>query len=187
MARFTTLTSNLVAKNAVIYGRPSNTDFAEYITGQAYSEKGGVLSVEECYDLPVFPALLNSFGTIGESPLVANTGRFEGHGSGLPVAPPTAAEIAENQEDRQEEQEKQEEELYKKWSEEGHWSICTFAEDEEAGTKLQQKAEFTVASGTTISFSTYAGAPMWRVSFTAGGADTKSVRIFARAFERGKV
>jgi hypothetical protein len=185
MARFTTLNSTKVAESATIYGRPSNTDFAEYITGQAFSEKKGIVRVEECYDLPVFPALLNNDGTLATPPVAENTGRFEGHGAGLPVAPPSSSEIAANQKTRKEEREAKENELYKLWSEEGHWSVCTFAEIQEH-EKPQGLCEFIVKEGVELSFNAYAGAPMWRVSFEAT-AETKLVRIFARAFERGKV
>jgi hypothetical protein len=186
MARFSVLTSSKLAPKGIVYGRPSNTDFAEVITGQAFSERAGTVRVEECYDLPVYPAILNNYGGPATSPLVENTGRFEGHGKGLPVAPPSAAEVAANQKTRTEEREKQENELYEKWAEEGHWSICTWAELQET-SKAQGLAEFAVAAGKTVPFNAYAGAPIWRVVFEAGTEETKSVRVFARAFERGKV
>ncbi len=186
MARFVNLSSVKVAAKATIYSRPANTDFAESITGQAYSEKAGKIIIEECYDLPVFPAVLNEFGVIKEPALVENTGRFEGHKSGLPVAPPTATEIANNQKTRKEQRETQENELYTKWMEEGHWSVCTWNELQETG-KAQGLAEFSIAEGKTIPFNAYAGAQMWRIAFEAGEAETKSVRVYARAFERGKV
>jgi hypothetical protein len=128
----------------------------------------------------VFPAILNNYGTLNTPPIEG-----ESHFEPPRTNPPTAKQITENQEARQKEREEQEEELYEAWMEEGHWSICTYSEEKEAAK--QKPAEFTVKSGETISFGCFAGGPMWRLSFQVGEAETKSVRIFARAFERGKV
>lgn len=184
MARFASLTSTLVVKNKKLTSIPSQTDYADFITGQVYTETAGKLFVEESFDLPVFPGkLINTYGGI-VSPASNATTPSHWEGNKGPTVP-TIKQEEENAKERKESREKEEEKFLEEWAKEGHWSICTYPEEESG--KAQALAEFAVGAKATLSFTAYASAPFWRLTFEAGAADTKELRVYARAFERGKV
>jgi hypothetical protein len=100
--------------------QPMQTDFAEWVSGTAFSEKEGTLEVQAAFDYP---------------------------------------------QDRENEE---------KALEKAHWVLV-------------EKGKFTVKAGESISFLVFAGAPYFRIVWTQGGEDTKKLRIFARAFEMGRI
>ncbi len=194
MARFASLSSSKLSAKTKLTSIPSQTDYAEWITGQAYSEKAGTLWIEESYDLPVFPgSLINEdAGIVLPASNASTPARFEG-ANPKELTDAERATQEEEEQDNQEEREKAREEaeadLLEDWAALGHWSIATYPEYEAAiqeGKKVQTKAEFPVAAKATISFNAYAGAPFWRLAFESG-EETKELRVYARAFERGKV
>jgi hypothetical protein len=55
MAHFVGTTA-LLKKGKVFTSLPAQADFAEWISGTVFSDKGGKLEVQECFDLPVVPS-----------------------------------------------------------------------------------------------------------------------------------
>jgi len=69
-----------------------------------------------------------------------------------------------------------------KWAEEGTWVPASWAEYIEAA---KMPTQWTI-NGESISISAFAGAPYWRVVVTSESEGNK-IKVFAHAFERGRV
>lgn len=182
--RFAKLEPGKVSAKTQVYSLPYQTDYAEFITGQAFADKEGTVFVEETYDLPVNPNF-SAKQLQGVLPPKKELDGSERWGEKPPVI--TQTEYHEEIEKQEKERKEEEEKFIEAWAEKAHWSLCVFTEvQEKPETPIQAKAEYKVKANEALSFSTYAGAPFWRISFKSE-SETKEVRIFARAFERGKV
>lgn len=75
------------------------------------------------------------------------------------------------------------------WAALGHWVPASWVEYVEVGApgSSKQEARFKIAAKQSLSWTVFAGAPYWRLFFENTGANQAEFRVFARAFERGKV
>lgn len=188
--RFVKLEPGKVAAKATVYSLPSQADYAEYITGQVTADKEGTLTVEETFNLPVFPGtLINEFLGIVAPAKTEPTPVERFDQTNITFTPTSRYTEAEEEIKRQHKEAKEQEEKFiEEWMDEATWSACTWNELTETvkAPVTQAQAIFKVEAKKPLSFNCYAGGPFWRISFESH-EETKEVKIFARAFERGKV
>jgi len=117
-----------IKKSAELKLQPTQTDFAEFISGSVETEKEGTLYIEQSFDYP------------------------------------------------------RDHENETKAAEDAHWVPV---ETNKEGEKLEKGIK--VAKGKAVTFLVFAGAPYFRLRWVQEEADNESLRLYARAQEKGRV